>query len=136
MVDLAPLRKAVAKLLGLCSKAGMAGCNVDHKDGETISVYAAVLAAERITADDVRNAMPSIVAKEEYFPRPATVVKHAAAFRDERRQQERQRYMASLVEAVTPEGVVVMAEPSKVRDGRLIQGSHLTLVERNVEHPA
>jgi hypothetical protein len=97
----------------------MANRQVNVNSQETIKNYALVLGAKGITAADLRAAMAEILC-EEFFPKPGTLEKLAAPFRDVRLEAEESARLTRLVDCIDADGFGYLAPPSRVRNGLLL----------------
>lgn len=113
------LEIAVLEILTACESVGMANRQVNVNSRETIKNYALVLGAKGITAADLRSAMAEILC-EEFFPKPGTLEKLAAPFRDARIETQESARLGQLVDCIDADGLGYLAPPSRVRDGLLL----------------
>jgi hypothetical protein len=79
----------VVKLLSLCKKAQLSGWkDADLNDGEFVAMYVATLLSQGCKPGFIGKCTSSLLASEEFWPKPCTVVKfmlaekskHEAAF--------------------------------------------------------
>lgn len=113
------LEIAVLEILTACESVGMANRQVNVNSRETIKNYALVLGAKGIMAADLRAAMAEILC-EEFFPKPGTLEKLAAPFRDARLESEESARLSRLVDCIDADGFGYLAPPSRVRNGLLL----------------
>ncbi len=112
------LEIAVLEVLTACESVGMANKQVNVNSRETIKNYALVLAARGIAAADLKAAMAGVLT-EEFFPKPGTLEKLAAPFRDTRIEREYAEKWRGAVEMVDEQGRLWLVPQERVEIAEL-----------------
>jgi len=107
------LEIAVLEVLTACESVGMANKQVNVSSRETIKNYALVLAANGIAAADLKAALAQVLC-EEFFPKPGTLEKLAAPFRDARIAREYAEKWRGAIEMVDEQGRLWLVPQDRV----------------------
>ena len=89
-------------------------------DREYLEAFQEALATVGATDAELELAAKLILAKEQWFPAPATVIEFIMQIRQKEREAREKAFWSSLVEAIDENGVTYLAPLSRVHNGQLL----------------